>query len=266
MPEHEQAVILLHGIGDNRGGVAGHGQAFLRKGYRILLPNSRAHGESGGFVATYGLRESDDIRRWVYWLYAPLSLILLSPISAYDSGRIFRGSWSFWYGGHCRKNGRIPRRRDWSSLCSLRYGVDLRRANPVEAVRSSMVPVLLIHGEEDINIRPWHSRALAQADPVYAQLWLVPGAGHCGAMAVASEEFWSRVLTLIARHNTAQPGSVTQVIRTGVETRSPTVAMISKNKSPGSSSRGCWRLTSGTTDTACHLYRRAALSRCQAYL
>jgi len=71
VPKHQngQAVILLHGIGDNRGGVAGYGQAFLREGYRILLPDSRAHGESGGAVATYGLGESDDIHRWVSWLY-----------------------------------------------------------------------------------------------------------------------------------------------------------------------------------------------------
>lgn len=67
--QNGQAVILLHGIGDNRGGVAGYGEAFLREGYRILLPDSPAHGESGGAVATYGLRESDDIHRWVSWLY-----------------------------------------------------------------------------------------------------------------------------------------------------------------------------------------------------
>jgi len=60
---------VLHGIGDNRGSVAGYGQAFLRQGYRILLPDSRAHGEAGGAVATYGLRESDDIHRWLSWFY-----------------------------------------------------------------------------------------------------------------------------------------------------------------------------------------------------
>ncbi len=69
------------------------------------------------------------------------------------------------------------------------YGVDLRRANLVDAVRSSIVPVLLIHGEDNINILPWHARALAQADPVHAQLWLVPGAGHCGAVGVAPDDF-----------------------------------------------------------------------------
>jgi pimeloyl-ACP methyl ester carboxylesterase len=92
-----------------------------------------------------------------------------------------------------------------------RYGVDLRRANPVDAVKSSTVPVLLIHGEEDINILPWHSRALAQADPIYAQLWIVPGAGHCGAAGVAPDEFWSRVLDFFARHNRAQPDAVSHL-------------------------------------------------------
>src|SRR5438067_10448944 len=42
---------------------------FLQQGYRVLLPDSRAHGESGGRLATYGLRENDDIHRWVSWLY-----------------------------------------------------------------------------------------------------------------------------------------------------------------------------------------------------
>jgi pimeloyl-ACP methyl ester carboxylesterase len=92
-----------------------------------------------------------------------------------------------------------------------RHGVDLRRANPVDAVKSSTVPVLLIHGEEDINILPWHSRALAQADPVYAQLWRVPGAGHCGAVGVARDEFWSRVLNFFARHNREQPEAGTRM-------------------------------------------------------
>jgi hypothetical protein len=75
-----------------------------------------------------------------------------------------------------------------------------------------IVPVLLIHGEEDINILPWHARALAQADPVHAQLWLVPGAGHCGAVGGAPEKFWSRVLNFFARHNSANPGTVTLMV------------------------------------------------------
>jgi len=62
-------VIVLHGITDNREGMAGFGKLFLDHGYAVLMPDARGHGESGGDIATYGLRESDDIHRWVSWIY-----------------------------------------------------------------------------------------------------------------------------------------------------------------------------------------------------
>jgi len=245
VPEHQngKSVILLHGIGDNRGGVAGYGQAFLRQGYRILLPDSRAHGESGGSVATYGLREGGDIHRWVDWLYGKgatcvdgfgesmgaalvveslrsesrfCAIVAESAFSdfrsvAYDREGYFVGAGRF---GLERIVGRtvglLPAELGLL-YARWRYGIDLHRANPVDAVRSSKVPVLLIHGEDDINILPWHASALARADPAYANLWLVPGAGHCGAVGVAPDEFWSRVFNFLARHNRALPGAVTQV-------------------------------------------------------
>jgi len=234
VPEHQngQAVILLHGIGDNRGGVAVYGQAFLREGYRILLPDSRAHGESGGAVATYGLLESEDIHRWVSWLYGQgancvdgfgesmgAALVLESLGSepgfcAVVADSAFSNFRSVAYDreGYFVGAGRVGMERIVGRTIGLlpvelgllyahwRYGVDLWQANPVDAVRSSAVPILLIHGEEDINILPVHSRILAQADPAHAQLWLVPRAAHCGAVAAAPNEFWSRVLTFFNLH------------------------------------------------------------------
>jgi len=64
------AVILLHGITDNREGVAGYGKLFLDHGYAVLLPDARGHGESGGELVTYGLKEADDVHRWVEWIYS----------------------------------------------------------------------------------------------------------------------------------------------------------------------------------------------------
>lgn len=64
------AVVLLHGITDNREGVAGYAHLLLEHGYAVLLPDARRHGESGGELATYGVKESDDIHRWVSWIYA----------------------------------------------------------------------------------------------------------------------------------------------------------------------------------------------------
>src|SRR5690242_13450487 len=39
-------VIVLHGIADSRAGSAGFAPMFLTQGYGVLVPDSRAHGES----------------------------------------------------------------------------------------------------------------------------------------------------------------------------------------------------------------------------
>lgn len=58
------AAIVLHGIADTRRRATGHARYLLAAGYRVLLPDLRAHGESGGDLVTYGLRECDDLKRW----------------------------------------------------------------------------------------------------------------------------------------------------------------------------------------------------------
>src|SRR5438874_865186 len=69
-PAHDngRAVILLHGVSDTREGMGGFAQMFLRNHYSVLLPDARAHGESGGEFASYGLREADDVHHWLDWL------------------------------------------------------------------------------------------------------------------------------------------------------------------------------------------------------
>src|SRR3984893_2910461 len=62
------AVILSHGLSDNRAGMTGYAQFFLRHGYDVLMPDARAHGISGGEIATYGIREANDLPRWLDWL------------------------------------------------------------------------------------------------------------------------------------------------------------------------------------------------------
>jgi dipeptidyl aminopeptidase/acylaminoacyl peptidase len=54
--------------------------------------------------------------------------------------------------------------------------------------------VLLIHGLEDTNIYPVHSRILESRNQA-VRLWPVPGAKHTGASSAAAEEFKRRVLS-----------------------------------------------------------------------
>ncbi len=82
----------------------------------------------------------------------------------------------------------------------VRYGIDLLHPSPLDAVKHSTVPVLLIHGEEDHNISPRHSIILANAAPGHVRLWLVPNAFHTGAWSAAHQEFEDRVLGWFDSH------------------------------------------------------------------
>jgi dipeptidyl aminopeptidase/acylaminoacyl peptidase len=75
----------------------------------------------------------------------------------------------------------------------MRYGMNLYEASPLAALRVSKTPVLLIPGDQDRN-PPSHSPQLAAARPANTELWLVRGASHPNASAVAGDEYRRRVL------------------------------------------------------------------------
>lgn len=57
-------MVLLHGINESKASWPYHGIAerLARKGYDVVLPDLRAHGDSGGKYITYGVQEKFDIK------------------------------------------------------------------------------------------------------------------------------------------------------------------------------------------------------------
>jgi fermentation-respiration switch protein FrsA (DUF1100 family) len=226
------AVILLHGIADSRLGVAGYTSMFLRHGYAVLLPDSRAHGASGGDFATYGVLERDDIRRWAAWLRPQtpgceylfgesmgaaiaIQASALTPevcaVTAEASFASFREiandrisqvtHLGLWF---ARTLG-APAREFALLYGIMRFHVNLADASPLTAIRSSHVPTLLICGTADDNIPMRHSLELFEAGASHSELWIVEGAAHTGAAAANPHLFEQRVLGWFGQHS--QPSS-----------------------------------------------------------
>jgi fermentation-respiration switch protein FrsA (DUF1100 family) len=59
-------------------------------------------------------------------------------------------------------------------------------------------PVLVIQGDRDATVPPEHGARLAAA--AEAELWLVPGAHHCGAYFVDRPAYAERVTDFFRRH------------------------------------------------------------------
>ena len=55
-------VLLYHGVSDNRTGILGAAEFLLRHSFSLVMMDARAHGKSGGEIATYGWKERFDTR------------------------------------------------------------------------------------------------------------------------------------------------------------------------------------------------------------
>ncbi len=60
-------VLVFHGVADNRYGTEEHARMLLQRGYGVVMMDSRAHGASGGEMASYGWLERKDVSAAIDW-------------------------------------------------------------------------------------------------------------------------------------------------------------------------------------------------------
>jgi len=221
------AVILLHGLSDNRLGMIGYARLLLAQGYSILMPDARAHGASDGTLVTYGMIERGDIHRWFQWVEdnEPSHCIfgfgesmgaaeLLQALQAEPRFCAVAAESPFanFYEIAYDRVGQYFQTGPWLGRTVLRplvevaffyarrkYGLDLAQVSPEDVVAASEVPVFLIHGKDDHNIPIRHSRSIKAHKPS-VKLWEVPGTDHCGSISTHPDEFRNLLLDWFDSH------------------------------------------------------------------
>ena len=216
-----RCVIVLHGIADSKSGSAGFAPMFLGQGYSVLMPDSRAHGESGGEMVTYGLLEKYDVIEWTHWmrqegceriygLGESLGASILIEAAAIEPAFHAAVAECPYSDLPSIAEYRVARMSGLPRLSKLivhssmvyaraRYGLNLGDISPLRAMAHFETPLLLIHGQRDVLTPPSHSEVLARANP-RAVLWRVPNAGHVAASATEPVEFRERVLGWFSEH------------------------------------------------------------------
>ncbi len=229
------AVILLHGVSDNRMGTYGYGRWLVQHHYMVLMPDARAHGSSGGEMATYGSKEADDIHRWVDWIETAehphcmfglgesmgaaqllqslpkeprfCAVVAESPFATFREVAYARFGRPFHAGPWLGRTFFRPAVDVGFLFVRFHYGFDMETASPEEAVVGTKIPVLLIHGMQDRNIPPYHSDLIQARNPSSITVWKVPGAEHTGAHQAAPQEFERRVLEWFSTHSSPTPST-----------------------------------------------------------
>lgn len=211
-----KAVILLHGVGDSHSGMARMAAMFARNGYRTLSPDNRGHGASGGEVFSYGVRERNDVARWIDWIdktWKPsatfgygasmgASILLQSMpneprLKAVVADCPFVTFRAVAYYRVMRAAGPLlaPAVELALLYTRFRFDFDLGDASPKAGMRNSSTPVLLIHGDADRNIPVEHSERLAQLrNRRRCEFWKVAGAAHVACYRTAPAEYERKIL------------------------------------------------------------------------
>ena len=218
-------ILLFHGVSDNRTGVLGHGELLLRHGYNVVMMDSRAHGESGGDMATYGWKERYDAAAITNALYSTENVHHLGALGVSMGAAIALQSAaveprieavvaedpfanlrevSYDYGGlhFSPLLGKTLFRP--ATIFAIRElakagGFPPDDVSPEKAVAARPFPVLLICGTRDRTIPCRHAESIYESARGPKELWVVEGAEHASALGLAPAEYENHVIGFLTK-------------------------------------------------------------------
>jgi alpha-beta hydrolase superfamily lysophospholipase len=219
-------IIVMHGVSDNRTGNLGHAEFLLRNGYSVVMMDSRAHGESGGAMVTYGWLERHDTVAVIDALVATEKVAHLGLLG------VSMGA------ANALQSAAIDPRIEavvaedpFANLREVSYdyaGLDVSPllgktlfrpasivamyeaglsghfspddVSPEKAVAARQFPVLIICGTNDHRIPCRHAERVYTAAIGPKELWEVPGASHAAALGRDPAGYESRVIAFFRRY------------------------------------------------------------------
>jgi fermentation-respiration switch protein FrsA (DUF1100 family) len=218
-------VLLFHGVSDNRTGVLGHAELLLHHGYNVVMMDARAHGESGGTMATYGWKERYDTVAITDALYSGEKVRHLGALGVSMGAAIALQSAAV----EPRIEG-VVAEDPFANLREVSYdyaglnlspllGKTLLRpatilamhemakaggfrpddVSPEKAVTTRDFPILLICGTRDHRIPCRHAERIYQAARGPKEMWVVAGAGHAAALGHAPTDYENRVVSFFEK-------------------------------------------------------------------
>jgi pimeloyl-ACP methyl ester carboxylesterase len=207
-------VVLLHGSADNRTSGVGVARHFASRGFTVISYDSRAHGESQGDACTYGFYEKRDLSKVLDALGQSPTIVLGTSLGAAValqaaaddhriSGVIAVATFSDLRTVASERAPFFATNREIDEafrIAQRQARFDVNTVSPVASARRIVVPVMLIHGAQDEETPPDHSRRVFAALRGPRELLIVPGRGHNG---VLTPDIWKQIdrwVDRITRH------------------------------------------------------------------
>lgn len=217
-------VILVHGYKTNNTQMMPFAKKYYDKGYNVLMPDNRAHGESDGSYIGMGFLDKEDLSAWIDW-------ILLRDIDAkiIMHGISMGAAAIMMLGGDRPKNvvgyiedcgytdvysilesefkKRAPKNLPTKAFMELsnftskiNAGYSYSEASAIDQVKRIDKPILFIHGAKDDFVPVKMAYQLYYAAKSKKDFYLVPEAGHAQVKDYDPKAYWDRVFSFIDKN------------------------------------------------------------------
>jgi fermentation-respiration switch protein FrsA (DUF1100 family) len=213
-------LIAIHGYTGKREHMYSYARYYAEKGYNILTPDMRSHGDSEGKLIGMGWLDKEDVKLWIDYVLGmdPQAEIVLHGVSMggatvmMTSGEDLPdnvkaviddcGYTSVWdeftdearYLFHISQ---FPILYTASVISKIRAGYSFQEASAIEQVKKTNIPIFFIHGSEDNFVNTDMVYSLYEACPTKKDLYVVEGAGHGQALYLNPELYFEKVFGFI---------------------------------------------------------------------
>jgi uncharacterized protein len=200
------AAIVVHGLGDSIESYTPLANALRGRGHSVLLLDLRGHGGSADSRTTLGDHEREDVRAGIARLQGEglaksgvilfghsmgavavlraaagrsevRAVIVEAPFDTLRETIAHHGELLY----HIPRW--LPIARISIAFAEIAAHFDADRVDAVTAARDIHAPLLAIADGADVRMPEAVVRKIADAHPGPTRVWVVPGAGHLGAMA-----------------------------------------------------------------------------------
>ncbi len=216
-------VIAVHGYANDSEDMYLQAKNFYLRGYNVLLPDCRAHGDSEGKYIGMGWLDRRDIVQWVHKIIEmqPDAEIVLYGISMGAAAVMMAsgeddlpvhvkciiedcGYSSVWEQLSSELKTLLnmppfPVLYSADIISKLKAGYSFHQASSIEQVRRAKVPIMFIHGEADEFVPGNMVYQVYEAAPVEKELLVVPDTGHTRCCA-CDKEYWNKILAFTQKY------------------------------------------------------------------
>lgn len=215
-------VILIHGYKSSNKHMMSYGAKYYEKGYNVLLPNNRAHGDSEGDYIGMGWLDKDDIVCWIDWISkndSNAKIILhgvsmgaattmmasgdnLNNVVGYIEDCGYTSVWDIFASELDRRFSlpTFPVLDISVMVANMKAGYNFKDASSVKQVAKCKEPMMFIHGGKDDFVPTDMVYEVYDAAKCKKDLYLVKEAGHAEAKDYDPDAYWNEVFDFIDKN------------------------------------------------------------------